>query len=364
MNGHSNGRTRPTVVLFTLAAACMVLLAGCDPIDNDSGTDDSSGSSGSSRIWGAGSPGLVNGSQSASRFNNPVNVEVAADGTVYVADFDNDAVRAIAPNGNVSTLAAMPANSRPFGLTIAADGFLYVQTDGNAAGQRDSAVGTGTLWRVNRTTGAVTQIATGLGRPRGLQGLPDGRIALSDPSRHDITIINPNTAAETLLAGANGTSGFVDATGAAARFNAPYGLALSSDGLSLLVADQNNHRIRQIVLASGVVTTFAGTGANGNTNGTTTAASFSFPQDVALAGANVYVADHDNFLIRRIKAGAVTTEAGSGTQGFADGTGTSASFFGLEGIAITADGTTLWIADGDNGDDLQFNRVRRLTVVP
>lgn len=358
--------TRASILLGPLLAAGLI---ACDPLGSDSGSDDSDGTPPVfNRIVGSSQAGFVNGRHDLARFANPVNVEVASDGRVYVADFDNDAIRVISTEGVVSTLLSdstvTGTFSRPFGLTIAPDSFLYVQTDANDSGLRDNT--TGTIWRVDRGTGAATVIARNLGRPRGLQALPDGRIALSDFVNHVITIINPvtpTTPVETVLAGANGTSGFMDATGAAARFNAPYGLALMSDG-SLLVADQNNHRLRQITVPGGVVTTFAGSGTNGEQNGPVATATFSFPQDVALVGANVYVADHDNFLIRRIKAGTVTTEAGNGTQGFVDGTGTSASFFGMEGIALNAAGTLLWIADGDNGDDQPFNRVRRLTVVP
>jgi hypothetical protein len=58
----------------------------------------------------------------------------------------------------------------------------------------------------------------------------------------------------------------------------------------------------------------------------------------------------------------VSTEAGDGTQGFIDATGSAAEFYGLEGIALTADGSVLWIADGNGGNGTPFNRVRRLQV--
>ncbi|MGH8528867.1 MAG: hypothetical protein ACRETN_03350 [Nevskiales bacterium] len=305
----------------------------------------------------------MDGPHDVARFSNPVNVEVASDGRVYVADFDNDAIRVISTTGVVSTLVR-PADvlpltfSRPFGLTIAPDGFLYVQTDGNDVGARDAT--TGTVWRVDLGTGMATVVARNLGRPRGLQALANGMIAMSDLAHHVVTILNPATGVETLLAGANDTPGFVNAAGPAARFSRPYGLALLPDG-SLLVADQDNDRLRQVTLA-GVVTTFAGTGVAGTQNGPVATASFNAPQDVAIAGADTYVADHDNFLIRRINAGNVTTQAGNGMQDFADGEGSAASFFGMEGIALNASGSILWIADGNNGNGDPFNRVRRLNV--
>ena len=77
------------------------------------------------------------------------------------------------------------------------------------------------------------------------------------------------------------------------------------------------------------VTTFAGSGSEGSADGTGTAASFNLPSDITSDGTNFYVADHANFLIRKIviASAVVTTFAGSGERGgYADGTGTGASF--------------------------------------
>ena len=96
-----------------------------------------------------------------------------------------------------------------------------------------------------------------------------------------------------------------------------------------------------------VVTTVAGTGSTGSANGTGTSASFNNPMGVTTDGTNLYVADTSH-LIRKIviSTGAVTTVAGTGSSGSANGTGTSASFYRPTGI--TRDGTNLYVSDTSN----------------
>jgi len=99
---------------------------------------------------------------------------------------------------------------------------------------------------------------------------------------------------------------------------------------------------------STVVTTLAGTGSSGSANGTGTSASFYSPSGITTVGTNLYVSDNSNHLIRKIviSTGVVTTVAGTGSSGSANGTGTSASF--NYPIGITTDGTNLYVADTDN----------------
>jgi hypothetical protein len=99
---------------------------------------------------------------------------------------------------------------------------------------------------------------------------------------------------------------------------------------------------------STVVTTLAGTGSNGYANGTGTSASFDKPAGITTDGTNLYVAEKDTNLIRQIviSTGVVTTLAGTRSSGFANGTGTSASFYSP--LGITTDGTNLYVADTNN----------------
>lgn len=309
--------------------------------------------------WGSGDAGLVDGDASRARFHNPVNVEIAPDGTTYVADYDNDAVRAISPRGTVTTvIAGLTGFSRPFGLAVTKGGTLYVQTDANDSGERNAD--TGTIWRVDVAGKTASVVARNLGRPRGLHAIADGRLVLSDIAHHTISLLDLNTKEVTLLAGAKDQTGLVNGRGGAARFNRPYGVDQLGDG-TLLVADAANNVIRAVTL-TGDVTTYAGTGTAGRGNGLASQSQFKNPQDVAVEDATVYVADTGNHLVRRISKEFVYDQAGNGVAGYREGEGNQAQFFGLEGI--DALDNVLMIADGTGGDDSDppYNRVRRQPI--
>ncbi len=179
--------------------------------------------------------------------------------------------------------------------------------------------------------------------PRGV--FADGSyLYVADSSNLVIRKVNIATGRVTTLAGSPGQSGKTDGTGSAARFTSPW--ALWGDGTNLYVVDRGANSIRKIVISSGVVTTFAGstTGVSGNTNATGTAARFNFPSGIWGDGTNLYVAEFSNHLIRKITlAGAVvTTFAGtSGTSGSNDDTGVAATFAAPD--SITGDGTNLYV---------------------
>ena len=180
-----------------------------------------------------------------------------------------------------------------------------------------------------------------------------GTVYLVDIDRHLLRKVTASGGTST-LAGSN-SAGYVDATGLAASFNSPTGVAVDAAG-TLYVADQANHVIRKVT-AAGVVTTLAGTGVPGYRDGSATAARFNAPPGVALDGAGIlYVADQNNHVIRKITpTGVVSTLAGTaGTAGFADGAGTAAQFNSPTGVAVDAAGT-LYVADRFN------NRIRKIT---
>ncbi|MEN6320944.1 MAG: hypothetical protein ABFD82_19590 [Syntrophaceae bacterium] len=174
---------------------------------------------------------------------------------------------------------------------------------------------------------------------------------VTDTGNNTIRKIVIATGVVTTLAGSAGVSGSADGTGLAARFYNPSGIA--TDGTNLYVADTGNNTIRKIVIATGVVTTIAGSaGSYGLDNGTGSAARFNNPYGITTDGTNLYVVDTSNNTIRKIviTTGVVTTIAGSagcnGFYGFYDGTGSAARFYNPHGI-IT-DGTNLYVADTDD----------------
>ncbi|CAK0864411.1 unnamed protein product [Prorocentrum cordatum] len=141
--------------------------------------------------------------------------------------------------------------------------------------------------------------------------------------------------------------GYADGQGAAASFWCPMGVAVDGAG-NVFVADSYNHRIRKIS-AGGAVSTLAGSGDMGYADGQGAAASFWCPMGVAVDGAgNVFVADSYNHRIRKISAGgAVSTLAGSGDMGYADGQGAAASFWCPMGVAVDGAGN-VFVAAGNH----------------
>jgi hypothetical protein len=257
----------------------------------------------------AGAPlawGLNDGVGAAAQFGKPVGVIGDGAGNLYVCELDGNTIRKIVlATGAVTTLAG-------------------------AAGQRGSADGTGTAARFDHPHALV---------------YGGGNLYVADTWNNTIRKLVVATGAVTTLAGQAGNGGYADGTGSAARFNGVHGLAL--DGGSLYVADSSNHVIRKVDVQSGVVTTLAGrAGTSGYADGTGNAARLNRPRSLIADGAgNLYVADSDNNRLRKvvIASGVVTTLAGSGVVGSNDGVGTGAAFNTPYSIAF--DGTALYVAD-------------------
>jgi sugar lactone lactonase YvrE len=178
----------------------------------------------------------------------------------------------------------------------------------------------------------------------------NGVVYIGDSGNHAIRKISPNGTVTTFAG--NGNAGYTDSVGELAQFHLPYGVAVDRS-FTVYVLDFGNRRIRKID-AFGNVTTFAGNGVNVFVNGMGTLSSFNRPVGICVNyDGIIYVADQNNHQIRMITPfGNVTTLAGS-TYGYADGVGSVAKFRSPDGVAADANGT-LYIADYNNF------RVRRI----
>ena len=180
----------------------------------------------------------------------------------------------------------------------------------------------------------------------GLALSTDGNtLYVANADKQVIQSLNLTTMVVTTYAGTAGMAGSANGTGTTARFYAPFGLV--NVGGTLFVADTFNHGIRQID-ATQTVTTLAGTLGNaGVSDGTGTSALFYFPKGITSMGTDLYVADTSNFLIRKVTStGIVTTIAGSsGSSGYLDGI--SGTKFGSP-FAVAANATYLFISDSAN----------------
>ena len=312
--------------------------------------------SGVSTLAGAADAGNRDGDRDVARFANPVNATVGPDGLVYVADFDNGLIRAVDDTGQVTTVLSQQDFERPFALAFGPDGKLYVATDNDDNGGHSAM--SGTIWRVDVAAGTATVVVRDIGRPRGLAVLPDGRLVLSDYVHHVVRLLDPTTGKLTLLAGTWDAAGYANGKGAAARFDVPYGLAV--DGDRVVVADYDNNRIRAVSLVDGTTITLAGTGLAQYQDGPAGSACFDHPQGITIDDAgDVFISDADNYWIRRLASDQVDTVAGDGTAGYKDADDPlTARFYGLEGLAVRPDGTRLYLADGNRGEDAPYNRVR------
>ena len=306
--------------------------------------------------------GTTDGAAAEARFTLPGDLAVDAAGYIYVSDRSSHTIRRISQAGEVTTFAGRAgapgfAEGRgvaaqfnlPAGLVFDPQGNLFVADTNNNRIRKITPEGVVSTV-AGQAQGSVDGTGTGarLALPRGIAMDRGGNLYWADGLTHTIRKMTPGGAVTT-LAGRAAETGTADGAGATARFNSPTGVAVDAGG-NIFVADTNNHVIRRITPA-GEVSTFAGqAGTIGSTDGTIAAARFNFPGRLVIdAAGNLYVTA--TTAVRRISpAGIVTTPVGAGGftgTSYVDGPGTTARFALIQGMAADPFGT-LYLADGSN----------------
>lgn len=309
-------------------------------------------------LAGNGANTLTNGAGSAASFNDPRGLAVDSQGNIFIADYANDCIRKITPDGVVSTFAGRTSSGfvdgtgtaarfyRPQSVAIDINDNLYIADTYNCAIRKISPAGVVSTLSGNGTAGYVDGSGSEVrfAYPRGVAVNLYGNLYISDTDNHRIRKRGTDGVVTTL--GGNGNTSFVDGIGTAATFDFPRGLTVDSAGI-VYVADSNNYRIRRIA-SNGAITTIAGKSA-AFADGTGTAAAFKEPTGIALDPlGNLLVADRGNNRIRKVtQSGIVTTLAGTNATGSVDGTGAAALFNGPIGIAIDRFGY-IYITDSAN----------------
>jgi serine/threonine protein kinase len=309
----------------------------------------------------AGAKGSIDDSGTNARFNVPSAIAVDGSGNIYVADTANNTIRSITPDGEVATLAGLAGSSGsidgdgpdarflgPFGIATDSDGNVYVADMANDTIRKVTPNGVvSTLAGVPKYPGSNdgTGDNARFRNPWSVAVDTVGNVYVADSSNDTIRKIGPGGMVTT-LAGVAGKAGSADGTGAKARFWNPHGVAVDTAG-NVYVSDTSNNTIRKIT-PGGLVTTLAGfPGVPGNIDGVGARARFSSPQALSVDGAgNLFVADADNSVIRKITpAGVVSTVAGR--TGVPAGAGVGARFSHPAGVALDSAGN-LYIADTGN----------------
>ena len=303
---------------------------------------------GVSTLAGTDAAGSANGTGAAAGFNGIFGLALDSTGNIYVGDALNKQIRKVTVDGVVTTYAGGTTGNflAPSAMVFDASGNLFITDSGNRNVRkvtRDGLVsvvaGSGTF---------ASQDGNGLfasfKKPAGIVIDSAGNLFVGDAEAHVIRKISPIGDVTTFAGNAN-VAGSADGTGINATFNDPSGLAIDAAG-NLYVADALNNKIRKITPA-GVVTTFAGTGAAGSANGAAATATFNVPVNLSIdADGFLYVTETGGSkLIRKISpSGKVSTVAGGGASlGDADTGGAAAFAFPT---SVVFDGAkTLYVAD-------------------
>lgn len=308
----------------------------------------------------------------------PSAIAYDAAGNLYIAESGRHVICKVDLAGNLTAIAGTgvqgfsgdggPATAAlldsPQGVAVDAHNHLYIaDTHNNRVRELD--LGTGVITTIAGSSAGFsgdggTAASAQLRLPTALAVDAGGNLYVADTGNHRVRRINVAAGTIATVAG-DGRQGFSGDGGPAiaASIDSPAGLAIDAAGY-LVIADTHNQRLRSVDAASGVIRTVAGTGSAGyaGDSGAAASARLALPHGLSIdAAGNIYIADTANQRIRRIDAttGAITTVAGSGTQGFSgdDGAATAASLDSPRATAVTPGGL-LAVTDTAN------RRVRQL----
>ncbi len=253
-------------------------------------------------------------------------------------------------NDNGSATAA--SFNTPYGIAVAADGEVFVSDqDGHQVRVIDPTGSTVSTYAGRPGDPGTNMGGTGVRaqfrQPTGLALTANNTLLyIADRGNHCIRFIDPASIVETATAVAlSGECGDANAS----PFSEPRGVAVNAINGRVVVADSNNHRIRVISADGSTVSTYAGDGISGFADGSTATARFDTPIDVVFApDGRLFVADSSNHRIRVISAdGTVSTYAGDGNRGNRNGTARAARFDTPSGLALAGDGR-LFVVDRNN----------------
>jgi hypothetical protein len=340
----------------------------------------------------AGVYGSADGTNGAARFYEPASITIDGPGSLYVADGGNSTIRKITRVGTdwvVSTIAGTAGVNDsadgtngsalfnyPSGITVDANGNLYVADSGNDTIRKLTPVGTN--WVVTTIAGKAQSFGSDDGTnsvarfygPSSITMDGPGNLYVADSGNDTIRKLTPagtNWVVAT-IAGQVGITGGTDGTNLAAQFYYSSGITVDTTG-NLYVADTYNNTIRKVapVGTNWVVSTLAGVadGSNGgSTDGTGASALFSLPYGIAVDGTgNLYVGDTFNGTIRKGQITAVLTVPAL-TIGFANLNSVVVSWPDAGSYTLQTNGdltTTNWVNDNAA---VPNNGTNRVTISP
>ena len=331
-----------------------VTVDGPTPVDGPMKVDGPSAGATVKTFAGNGKACHVDGPATAACFYSPTGLVWDSKGGLLVADQGNDVIRrvfngmvaTVAGNGNIGDTDGPVGKAEfwePSGIAVDSTGAIYVADSFNDkirrihAGQVSTFAGTGAPGLVN---GALSLAR--FNQPMGLAVDAKDNVYVGDQGNNAIRLIQAGKVA-TLAGG--GAPGHKDGSPAAARFYSPAGVAVDGKG-GVIVADEGNDMVRRVTAVA--VTTLAGSSMPGHKDGPAKTSEFFAPEGVALdTSGKIFVADTINNVIRMVHAGQVTTVAGTGKTGFADGPAKAAMFDSPTGVAVGPKGK-LYVADQGN----------------